>query len=379
MDHAKINERVVCDSSVCNGCFACEAVCPRNAVSIRVGVQRFFAEVDVNRCIDCGRCISVCSNHICQEFKQPIAWYQGWAENTVRSQSSSGGFATKLSEAFLKAGGQICSCTYADGAFTFRIHDGAETLRESQGSKYVKSNPRSAYKEVKELLQQGKKVLYIALPCQVAAMKAVVGARYEEKLYTADLICHGSPSPKVLEMFLMEQNIRLRDVKTISFRNKTNFGIQADGRELGAGVPDKYTTAFMEGLCFTENCYACRYARLERVSDITLGDSWGSEMETESKQGISLLLCMTRKGLELAESIQTLLKPVDLEKATASNQQLIHPSKKPKAYQRFFDMLVAGRPFSHVVRCCALMTCARQDIKGILIRLHILPWNAGKG
>ena len=38
---------------------------------------------------------------------------------------------------------------------------------------------------------------------------------------------------------------------------------------------------------YTENCYSCRYASQSRVSDISLGDSWGSELsEEEKKKGI---------------------------------------------------------------------------------------------
>jgi len=38
------------------------------------------------------------------------------------------------------------------------------------GSKYVKSNPKTIYIDIERKLQEGKKVLFVGLPCQVAAL-----------------------------------------------------------------------------------------------------------------------------------------------------------------------------------------------------------------
>lgn len=40
-----------------------------------------------------------------------------------------------------------------------------------------------------------------------------------------------------------------------------------------------YNTLFLDGDVYRENCYACPYARKERVSDMTIGDFWGIERE----------------------------------------------------------------------------------------------------
>ena len=90
----------------------------------------------------------------------------------------------------------------------------------------MKSNPKGIYKKIKQLLQSGKKILFIGLPCQVAAVKRFVGKRYEEKLYTIDLICHGSPSPMLLERFLNEKGYNIKQIGNIEFRSKTNFCIK---------------------------------------------------------------------------------------------------------------------------------------------------------
>ena len=52
--------------------------------------------------------------------------------------------------------------------------------------------------------------------------------------------------------------------------------------------------AFLCSLMYTDNCYECKYAKLERVSDLTIGDAWGTELTEEMKQGVSLALSQTR-------------------------------------------------------------------------------------
>ena len=64
-----------------------------------------------------------------------------------------------------------------------------------------------------------------------------------------------------------------------------------------------YTHAFLTSLDYTENCYSCRYATWGRVSDVTLGDSWGSnQIDREQEKGISLVLCQTTKGVTLIQN-----------------------------------------------------------------------------
>ena len=57
---------------------------------------------------------------------------------------------------------------------------------------------------------------------------------------------------------------------------------------------------FLNATTYTENCYQCQYARIERSGDITLGDSWGSDLEKSIQdKGVSLVLCQNEKGKEL--------------------------------------------------------------------------------
>lgn len=365
--------KTVCEANQCAGCMACVEICSRNAIRIEDSMVAFNAVI-TDACIDCGACHKVCQrNHPAVSVK-PKVWYQGWAKkDEVRKAGSSGGFAVALAESFISDGGYVCSCAFGNGRFRFKLVNSIEELERFAGSKYVKSNPKGVYTAIRNKLKEGAKVLFIGLPCQVSALRNFVSQKLEENLVTVDLICHGTPSPKILERFLGQYGLNLNDCKEIRFRTKGKFRLEKDCQGFTpVGVSDRYLTAFLSALTYTENCYDCQYAKIERVSDITIGDSWGSELESEWKKGISLVLCQTEKGKRLVESADLVLYPVDLKTAVQYNHQLEHPSIKPQGRDVFFQGLQDNKRFNQLVYKALPKKCFRQDVKSLLIKTHIL-------
>lgn len=372
---------MVCNEDKCTGCMACLSVCPKDAITIKDSVMQYNAVIDLDKCVGCDACHAVCQQNNPPVLSEPITWYQGWArDETIRSKGSSGGFAGAISKKFIENGGEVYSCVFESGDFIFRCASTVDELHRFAGSKYVKSNPESIYREIKSKLCDGNKILFIGLPCQVGALKNYVRNSNTDLLYTIDLICHGTPSPKLLEIFLNQYEYSLKSVKNIAFRNKERFQV-CEGYKgiITNGVGDRYTMAFLHSLSYTENCYECKYARKRRVSDITLGDSWGSDIGGEEHaKGISLALCMTKKGDELVKNSNLHLEMVDLEKAIASNHQLQYASIKPKAYDSFCEGIKEGKNFNRLVTKSLPKVCFKQDIKRLLIKLHVIHVGGGK-
>lgn len=132
-----------------------------------------------------------------------------------------------------------------------------------------------------------------------------------------------------------------------------------------------YTYAFLKSLDYTENCYSCQYATLGRVSDVTIGDSWGSDQpDSEQGKGISLILCQTDKGVTLIQNSGMKLEEVDVEKAIEANHQLRHPSIAPETRGSFFENLDKG--FYKAVLKCAPKVYYKQKLKECLIKLKII-------
>lgn len=366
---SEVNGRTVCKTNMCSGCHVCADICPRSAVKIVDSLEYYNAVIDTKSCINCGLCERICPNNIPPK-KLPIKYsYQGWAKNSeIRERSSSGGIATALAQSFVNNGGVVCSCTFKNGEFVFDFAETVEDTAKFVGSKYVKSNPTGAYALVKNYVKNGRSVLFIGLPCQVAAMKNWVGD--SERLYTVDLICHGTPSPKLLDAFLLERGYAKTELSDISFRDCNEFRLAVNGsRTEPETVRDRYTHSFLRGICYTENCYSCQYTTNERVSDITLGDSWGSMLPKEEiERGISLVLCMTDRGRDILLSSDVHLEDVDMELAIQNNRQLKEPTAQPEQRRLFFNSMAKRGGFSSSVMRCYPRFCIKQKMKSILIK-----------
>ena len=367
--------KTVCETDRCTGCMACKDICSQNAIEIKDSIRAYNAVIDTDKCISCGACYRVCQVNCPISLNKPSRWYQGWAQDdNVRKNSSSGGIAAAIEKGFVLNNGEVCSCLFSDGKFHFQMVSTLDEINKFAGSKYVKSNPTGCYHEFKKVLSKGKKVLFVGLPCQVAAVKKFVGDNLIKNLYTVDLICHGSPDTKILNAFLKQYNLNLSTMDAISFRTKTAFQLKEDSRPVGMpGALDKYSIAFLNSICYTENCYKCQYARLERASDLTLGDSWGSDLpDSEQKKGISLVLCQSKKGQELLDLAELDLRDVDLERAVENNHQLVVPSRKPENRKYFLKEIEQGTQFNKIVYKCYPKSSIKQLIKGVLIKTKII-------
>lgn len=363
----------ICEDKMCAGCMACVDACPTGAIDIVEGVDYYSPDINQEKCLDCSLCLSVCQQLRPATKMEPIKWKQGWAnDDRIRRTSSSGGFATAIARSFVSKGGIVCACTFEQGRFGFDLVDTIEATKRFSGSKYVKSNPQGMYKKVKKLLEKERDILFIGLPCQVSSMRNYVGNALENRLYTIDLICHGTPAPHLLELFLSEYGKDLNSMESISFRGRSGFQILDSEEPVEeAGIVDRYLTAFLGGLDYTHNCYACNYAETARVSDLTLGDSWGSNLSDELTDGVSLVLCQTSKGETLLSESDLTLFDVDADCAIENNKQLREPSSKPDARTKFLALIDQGVSFGKAVSRCLPKQCFRQDVKRYLSKLGL--------
>lgn len=365
--------KTVCEIDMCVGCYACIAACPRNCIVMKEDLNKYNALIDKS-CVNCGICRNVCQ--ICNPV--PLTnmkkWYQGWvADERIRARCASGGIATAIACGFIENGGCVFSCVYDYGEFVFKKADSIKDVENYSGSKYVKSNPKTMYNELLVELKKEKKVLVIALPCQIAGLKKYLKGQYEKLLYCIDLVCHGTPTSALFKLYVSEHGKLPVELNNLDFRVKNGIKNSRNKSSFSTlGICDAYSLAFQHELDFANSCYSCSYSRRERIGDITLGDSWGSELEFENQRGISLILCQNDKANYLLSNCKIVLKSVDINKAIISNEQLYRPTVRPKKWYPFFEEINKGIRFDSVVCKLLRVQVLRQRIKYFAIRMGLI-------
>jgi coenzyme F420-reducing hydrogenase beta subunit len=302
----------------CCGCGACAQSCPKNCISMEPDSEGFlYPKVDETQCVNCGLCEKVCPI-LFKQKPDPIkvAAYAAYTSNSeLREKSSSGGIFSLLAQEILNRGGTVAGAAFA-ADFSVRhilVENDAE-LDRLRGSKYVQSRMEDTYVQIRDLLKQGRPVLFTGVACQIAGLKAFLGREYEN-LYTVDVLCHGVPSPKVWAHYRREQaQIHGTTLEEVSFRDKRkgwrhysmalNF---AEGVEYcRPGAEDTYLRVFLRDLCLRPSCHSCRFKDFPRLSDLTIGDAWGIERhmpDLDDDHGTSVVLVNSEKGMGLWNAV----------------------------------------------------------------------------
>ena len=346
----------------CTNCMACYNVCPVSAIEIKEDKEGFaYPVINEEKCTHCGLCTKKCpalnlgqTKEISERLDAPIAYGGYIKDEEIREKSSSGGAFSALAKYILDKGGYVCGARIVQGGFCEHvIVDNWEDLAPLRGSKYVQSNINNCYKEIKTLLEQDKYVLFTGTPCQVAGLYAVLGEDYE-KLITVDILCHGVPSQKVFREYLNEiTDGRANDVLNVNFKEKSlgwnTPSLTIDGSDVSIIIPNFYANddvknsyglAFVKNLILRQSCTDCKYNRLKRMGDFTIGDFWGVEnhyKELYDNKGLSVILLNSPKAKNIIEEIKkdfSQLKDVSLD--TISRYNLVNSRSRIHPHAAYF-------------------------------------------
>lgn len=328
----------ICSTAECTGCFACQNICPKEAITMQIGKNgHIFPSVQEEKCIRCNLCKKICPVLNPLSLNEPVQTLAAWAtDEEEHKTSTSGGIASVLTRYILSDGGVVYGAVVTNHQILHKRVSTQEEAFKLKGSKYVHSHIEYAFREVKQDLDNGLTVLFVGTPCQIAGLKAYVGNQ-DRNLYTVDLICHGVPSQKLFFNYLKAKGIEQESVTNLRFRDENGFNLKIYSEENTVyeknEIQDLYYMGFNENLFFRDSCYQCTYAQTKRVGDLTIGDFWGlgSEIpfQEESKGNVSVILQNTEKGRNLLAKVQPYLKvvPRTLEEAVKGNYNLQKPSQ----------------------------------------------------
>ncbi len=361
----------ICEQNKCTGCFACMNTCSCDAISMTTGDRgHIYPLIDENKCVDCGSCAAVCPANKAVETSYPLKTFAALAKDKAEYKTSaSGGAATVITNYIIGCGGVAYGASF-DGKVKHIRVDSPLMIPALKGSRYVHSHLDFTLKDIKNDLKSGKTVLFIGMPCQVAAVKKFIGEN--DRLFLVDMVCHGVPSQKLfLEHLDQAYGIKPEEIQNINFRPNGDTKLKIDlkdGQSLIKGeYSDLYYMAFYENMLFRDSCYSCDYANANRVGDITIGDFHGigktAPFPISHQFGISLLTVNTPKGNKFLDCFKADLDLYEREtrEAIDGNPQLRRPTVA-RGCEKFTELYKKAPARKALKRCLTV-----RRIKSVIL------------
>lgn len=354
--HMKNRPKIqLASADTCTGCSACVSVCPTRSISMKEDREGFLQpQIDAKTCIGCHKCEKTCP--IITPFEIPTNIETKFYAAQLKKKEdllevSSGGAFWGLAQSILEEGGIVYGAAQVgvDDVRHIRV-DSLEQAKLLRRSKYLPSDITGIYDLVNKDLNKGRLVLFSGVGCQIAGLLAYMHKDYQN-LITCDVVCHGVPSQKAWSAYRVEkernENKKLIDVV---FRNKSKgwknnqykMTFDDGSEEYCLSIQHPFHRAYLNGILSRKSCAVCRFAKLERLSDITLADYWqykGSQFNPTN--GVSLVAVNSAKGEALLNSAYQYLEneSTSKEDAIASCRHLTHTPLQHKNREAFFKKL----------------------------------------
>ena len=308
----------------CCGCEACSNICSVNAIRIEKDKMGFaYPKVNKEKCIDCGKCKSVCPHYNAETHKytkEPNnSWLYTSPDNEAKKTSSSGAVFYELAKNIINDGGYVAGCIWDDDFNAKHIlTNSLDGIKKMQGSKYVQSSTDSVFQKIYEILDKDKVVLFCGTPCQATALDLFInnkGSELRKNLFIASFICHGVAGPEVWQSYVrwLEKKYNSRLI-SVNFRDKSKEGYKKSyckyTFESGKVVfeptylpTSKYIeTTLVYNLGIRKSCGQCMSKGRTSCIDVIMGD-WYAEYKNEGALGTSCIVSYTDKGDKLLECL----------------------------------------------------------------------------
>ena len=330
----------------CSGCTACMSVCPKRCITMMPDAEGFlYPKVDITSCSDCGLCAKVCpwlKEGIKSIPAYPLVYAAKNRDNDVRMNSTSGGVFTALADFVIDNGGCVYGASFVPESQSVEhicVTDEAE-LSLLRGSKYVQSSLGNTFQKVRTDLNNGKMVLFTGTPCQCSGLRSFLRKPYEN-LYIVDILCHSAPSPKLLSDTLKYYG---GNIERISFRSKAkgwrnSYQFELTDKNNSIHIDSSYLVLFFKSLVHRPSCHNCRYTRISRDSDMTIGDYWNINNVVpsfEDAMGVSCVFVNNDHGNDMFKRIEDSLQYVETSLAPAIQGCMKSINPEPSKRRQFW-------------------------------------------
>ena len=428
MSISKFISEIVVGGGRCCGCTACLQRCPKHCITLSEDSEGFlYPQVDESVCIECGLCEKVCPILSPQDKITPLSVLAAKNRNELeRMDSSSGGVFLPLARQVIEKGGVVFGAVYDEAWEVHHVYtETIEGVYLMMGSKYLQSRIENTYREAEQFLKQGREVMFVGSPCQIAGLHGYLRHNDYPNLLAVDFICHGVPSPGVWRRYLAETygGYGLQDkmpplaaagknsvlylslnatspIGDIKFRDKTESGWKKYRfvvRRKSASKADQntvlssaihYMNPFMRGflsdIYLRPSCYACMCKNGASHSDLTIADFWGIHLvapDFDDDKGVGLVLINTPKGNDRFCRLNMDTLPSTLQVAHQYNGGFNEHTKAHPKRTKFFSLIAEGKTVEQAVDLCLHVPLYKRALakgkRGVKRIIKILLGDAG--
>ena len=284
--------------------------------------------------------------------------YAGRLKNSTELfLSSSGGIFTAASNVVLRKKGAVVASiyNYETNLLGYKLITSVEERDKARGSKYIFSNPQNVFREAAEWLQNNpsKELLFVGVGCHADGfLRYINGTSFRERVTVVDIICHGSPSPKIRSEYSRRIEEKKGKITFLTFKDKRKGWSRAtavasiNGREISL---NRYTKIFYGCYDMRPSCHECQFSKVKRDTDMTIGDFGNIEKKMPdfyNESGNSLVLIHTNRGLALYEEMQNDIDYKESNTIDCLQRNLEHPTPvSPKRKEFWNDYKEKGIDF----------------------------------
>lgn len=300
---------------LCVGCGACASIAGLAMAEDGRGFYRPPAEAVDGRCAAYCPVATLPTKYDDNPWGEAASAYLGWAKEVdVRRNGSSGGVITAclcylldagLVDAVMQVGPDPDDPLFSEARFS----ESCDAVKECSGSRYV-SCP--ALGRVAEAVGTGKRFAAVGKPCDVRALRNLMGAdeRYAAAFpYLFSFFCAGLPSKEAARR--LDEKLNPEGRRLVAFRYRGNgwpgFVTETfvDGGEARMTYDDSWGKVLgrdLEGYC--RFCFD----GLGEYADVSAGDAWhrlpNGKPDFSEHEGRNVVFGRTEKGAELLRAVQ---------------------------------------------------------------------------
>lgn len=314
----------ITDNFLCSGCGTCNAICARNAISMKKTptMGLLYADIETNKCTDCGLCLKMCPSANILDEKDKItkeqiigsvkACYVGRSlDRAIFDNAQSGGLVTTILKYLFQQGlidaAVSCRMDYAEPRpdLHYSIITSTDQLCKNQKSRYTQVDIVSALRETSEY----KSVAVVGVPCHIQGVSNLMQLKkFSNIKYRIGLICDKNYSDAYMDAIMYGEEKPQGPVR-INYRQKnfTHNGIFHSYQKAPTvivnergdmSVVSNSKRMFLKDYFALPKCKIC-WDKLNTQADIVLGDPWGLKGRYDENEGDSVFIVRS----EFAESL----------------------------------------------------------------------------